>query len=97
MPLWENVIISMPVFEHIWGKVFKTIDITNGLEKVHVPIFLALGRFDYIVAPPSSWDPLRSNFHNLTVRVFGKSGHTPQFEEPENYDATLLSGLSENS
>ena len=51
------------------------------------------GRYDYLIAPPSAWDPLRDKFNDLTVRVFERSGHTPQFEEPELFDAELLSWL----
>lgn len=89
-PLWEDVKINMDMFEYVWGKLFAEIDVTKGLEHFDRPVFLALGRFDFIVAPPSSWDPIKSKFRNLTIKVFENSGHTPQFEEPELFDAELL-------
>ena len=93
-PLWEGVEINMDMFEHVWGKLFAEIDITQGLEDLQCPVFLALGRYDFIVAPPSSWDPVKSKFKNLTLRIFEKSGHTPQFEEPELFDKDLLAWMN---
>jgi proline iminopeptidase len=92
-PLWKGVSVNMPVFDHLWGDVFAKIDITRGLKDLKVPVFLALGRYDYLVAPPSSWNPIRRQFFDLTVRVFERSGHTPQFEEPGLFDEELLSWI----
>lgn len=96
-PLWQDVTINMDMFGYVWGKVFAEIDVTNGLEQFDRPVFLALGRYDFIVAPPSSWDPLQSKFKNLTIRVFERSGHTPQLEEPELFDEQLLKWIKETS
>ena len=89
-PLWEDVTLNMDMFGHVWGNLFAEIDVTDGLEQLDLPVFLALGRYDFIVAPPSSWDPIKSKFRDLTIRIFEKSGHTPQFEEPELFDEELL-------
>jgi proline iminopeptidase len=64
------------------------------LEQLDVPVFLALGRYDYLVAPYATWDPYRSRFKDLTVRVFERSGHTPQLEESALFDAELLQWFS---
>lgn len=88
-PLWEGVELN-EVFEHVWGEVFPAIDITKSLGALDRPVFLALGRYDFLVAPPASWDRVRPTFKDLTVRVFERSGHTPQFEEAELFDAELL-------
>ena len=93
-PLWEGVEINMEVFTYIWGTVFRDIDITQGLDKFDKPVFLGLGRYDFL-APYCLWNPIRSKFKNLTVRVFEKSGHTPQYEEPELFDEELIKWLSE--
>lgn len=92
-PLWEGVHVNMPVFDHLWGETFRDIDIRQGLEQLDAPVFLALGRYDYLVAPYATWDPYRSSFKDLTVRVFERSGHTPQLEESELFDAELLKWL----
>jgi proline iminopeptidase len=93
-PLWQGVHVNMPVFDHPWGEAFRDIDIAQGLEQLDVPVFLGLGRYDYLVAPYATWDPYRSRFKDLTVRVFERSGHTPQLEESALFDAELLRWLS---
>jgi len=75
--------VNTGMFDYVWGVVFRDIDITRGLEKLDRPVFLALGRHDYLVPPPSAWEPLGTAFRDLTIRVFEKSGHTPQLEEQE--------------
>jgi proline iminopeptidase len=94
-PLFEGVEFNMDMFNYMWGSVFRDIDITKNLENLSAPVFLALGRYDNIVAPPYSWDPFRPKFHDLTVRIFEKSGHTPQLEQPEYFDEELLDWLEE--
>ena len=77
--------------------MFAEIDIANGLERFDRPVFLALGRYDFIVAPPSSWNPLTPKFKNLTIDIFEQSGHTPQFEEPALFDERLVNWIQQTS
>jgi proline iminopeptidase len=77
--------------------VFSDIDVTDGLQTLDRPVFLALGRYDFIVAPPSSWDPIKASFQNLTIQIFERSGRTPQFEESELFDERILSWMNESS
>jgi proline iminopeptidase len=92
-PLWKGVDVNMDMINYIWGEVFRDIDITVGLENFDRPVFLALGRYDFLVAPPSSWEPIKDRFDDLTVQVFEKSGHTPQYEVPELFDRELLAWM----
>jgi proline iminopeptidase len=87
----------MPALDYLWGHAFKEIDVTKGLAQLKVPVFLALGRFDYSVAPYSSWARVRPHFHDLTVRVFEQSSHTPQLEESELFDRELIGWLTSKS
>jgi proline iminopeptidase len=96
-PLWQDVTVNMDMFGYVWGKVFSDIDVTDGLQTLDRPVFLALGRYDFIVAPPSSWDPIKASFQNLTIQIFERSGHTPQFEESELFDERTLSWMNESS
>ncbi|SCY89486.1 alpha/beta fold hydrolase [Microvirga guangxiensis] len=93
-PLWDGVHVNMPVFDHLWGETFRDLDVRQGLDKFDIPVFLALGRYDYLVAPYATWDAYRGSFKDLTIRVFEKSGHTPQMEESELFDAELLEWLA---
>jgi proline iminopeptidase len=89
-PLWSGVEMNMEVFSYLWGDVFRRIDITRGLDRFDRPVFIALGRHDFVVAPPSSWDPITPKLQDVTVRIFEQSGHTPQYEQAEQFDAELL-------
>jgi proline iminopeptidase len=52
-----------------------------------------LGRYDFLLAPPSAWDPVKDKFRDLTIRIFEQSGHTPQYEEAALFDTVLLEWL----
>jgi proline iminopeptidase len=95
-PLWAGVEVNMDVIDHIWGQVLRDIDVSQNLAALDRPVFLALGRYDFLVGPPSLWDPIRPHFRNLTVRIFEKSGHTPQIEEPDRFDDELLRWIQRN-
>lgn len=88
--LWEGIRPSMPLFDYLYGVALRDLDITKGLDSFKKPVFLALGRYDFIVAPPSSWDPFRAKFKDLTCRVFERSGHSPQYEEAHNFNKELI-------
>lgn len=88
--LWKDVAMNMPAFSYIWTNIFKNIDITMGIERVSMPVYLALGRYDFIVAPPASWNPIRPLFKDISLHVYEQSGHTPQYEQPELFDNQLL-------
>lgn len=89
-------IVRNAIIEHVWGTVFLTVDITTGLEEFDRPVFLALGRYDFLLGPPSLWDRVSRHFKDLTIRVFEKSGHVPQFEEPELFDRELLKWMNKS-
>jgi len=90
--LWEGVEVNSMGAGIIWGYMFAGYDTASALKAIKCPIFLALGRYDYF-NPPHLWEPYRSCAPDLTIRVFEKSGHTPQLEEPEKFDSELLGWL----
>lgn len=91
--LWQSVEVIPEIMDYLWGKVFKEIDITENLNKLSMPVFLGLGRYDYW-NPPFLWEKVRNSFKDLTIRVFENSGHTPQLEEAELFDNELLQWLN---
>ncbi|HAB99415.1 MAG TPA: alpha/beta hydrolase [Parachlamydiales bacterium] len=93
--LWKGILPNMPILDFFYGVALRDLDVAKGLETFHLPVFLALGRFDYLIAPASSWDPLRPKFERLTVRIFERSAHSPHYEEPAHFDAELLAWLKE--
>jgi proline iminopeptidase len=94
--LWKDVKVNPEIMDYLWGKVFREIDITKNLDKLNSPVLLGLGRYDYW-NPPYLWETVRTQFKDLTIRVFEKSGHTPQYEEPELFDQELLQWLTSRS
>ncbi len=95
--LWEGIFPNMKMFDYLYGVALRDLDITKKLENFDRPVFLALGRYDFIVAPSSSWDGPRKKFKDITVRVFERSGHSPQHEEPELFEQELIAWLSRKS
>jgi proline iminopeptidase len=94
-PLWQGVKPNTHVLDQMYLRFAREIDVSQGLESLDLPVFLAYGRFEFLVAPVHSWDPLRPKFKNLTVRIFEKSAHSPQYEEAELFDAELLKWAGE--
>ncbi len=92
--LWDGVQIHLPLFDYIWGTLYRDIDITKNLETLDRPVFLALGRTDFIVAPPTSWEPMQPLFQDLSIHLFEKSGHSPPYEEADLFNQTLLEWLA---
>lgn len=88
--LWRDVYTNMQVFDYVWGEVFRNIDITQGLEDFKIPVFLGLGRFDFLTGPPSLWDKVLPYFKNIECKIYEKSSHTPQLEESELFDRDFL-------
>lgn len=92
-PLWEGVKPNAHILDQMYLRFAREIDVSQGLETFSLPVLLAYGRFEFLVAPVHSWDPLRPKFKKLTVRIFEKSAHSPQYEEAELFDAELLKWL----
>ncbi|MCH9611766.1 MAG: putative aminoacrylate hydrolase RutD [Chlamydiia bacterium] len=91
--LIEGVHVNGEIFDHIWNTLYKEIDPSIALEKVTAPIWIGLGRQDYVVTPPETWESLRPRCSNLTLQVFEKCGHSPFFEVPDQFDHHLLQWL----
>jgi len=94
-PLYEDAEVNMDVIKYAFGTVLPNIDITQGLAAFDRPVFLAFGHYDFLVAPLSAWDSIRPKFRDLTVRVFERSGHVPQYEEAGLFDSELLRWMKE--
>ena len=94
-PFWKDVEVNMEMLNHVWGTLLAEIDITQGLDALDRPVFLALGKYDFLVGSPSLWDPVKPHFKDLTVRIFEKSGHTPQYEQAALFDSEMLNWMRE--
>ena len=92
--LWEGVEINVVGSNIIWGSMFENYPIKERLSSIKLPILLALGRYDYF-NPPHLWEKYRNLSFDFTIRIFEKSGHTPQLEEAHNFDYELLQWLEQ--
>lgn len=90
--LFEPLEFDAGVYAHYVGSLLKDYDVAKSLRETPVPVFLALGRYDYGV-PYVMWDEVRTASPNLTTVMFEKSGHYPMMEEPERFDRELLAWL----
>jgi proline iminopeptidase len=92
-PIFEDIEYhNMKWLKHLSEQITPNHDVTDGLENLDAPVFLALGVHDYLY-PPSMWDDVRPVFPDLTFRLFEKSGHFPMLEEAEEFDRELIAWL----
>jgi proline iminopeptidase len=85
-PLWEGVEVNLQVMDQVFEpEAFGGYQV----EPLDVPVFLALGRYDYGI-PYFVWDEPRKRFSNLRYRLYDKSGHHPPYEQPDEFTADLL-------
>jgi proline iminopeptidase len=71
-------------FQHNWGSY----DLKADLPSVTVPTLVTVGRYDW-VTPVSSSETIASLLPDAELVVFENSGHSPQNEERELFQATL--------
>jgi len=86
--LFEGEYWSPELFDRIFNVVMQGYDIA-ARPVLSVPIFLSLGRHDYVV-PCVCWDGPRQAFPNLSYNLFDKSGHYAPLEERELFDKKLV-------
>ncbi|HMV44236.1 MAG TPA: alpha/beta hydrolase [Leptospiraceae bacterium] len=92
--LWEGVQLNSQGANLVWGKMFSEYKVKEILPSISVPIFLGLGKYDFW-NPVLLWDEFK-NISNLKIKIFEKSGHTPQLEESELFYKELKNFLIEN-
>ena len=92
--MWKGMEVNMAIVGQLFGVLFAEYDLAQSPSSLKAPVFLALGRYDYVV-PYTLWDSERSKLPRLSYNLFERSGHTPQVEEAVNFDATLLKWLAQ--
>lgn len=88
-PLLAEAVYNPAVFAHLLGPLTHDWDVSAGSDSLRVPIFLAHGRYDYVV-PYHLWDGIVETLPDATFRLFERSGHQPFFEEPDEFAAAVL-------
>jgi len=90
-PLWRDVFINVEVSDRVFGPVYAEYDLAAGGE-VAAPVLIVMGRHDYVV-PHTLWDTERDKLPHHQYVLLDASGHTPQLEQPAEFDAALLAFL----
>jgi|WetSurMetagenome_2_1015567.scaffolds.fasta_scaffold00925_6 proline iminopeptidase len=92
--LWKDMTIHSDLLHHLYDTIFINYYMFRDRRNVPVPTYVALGKYDY-VDPYTLWNG-HDDIPGLTKRIFEKSGHTPQLEQPELFDAELMKWIKEN-
>jgi proline iminopeptidase len=90
-PLWEGVPIDMAAVS-AFRALFARYELRWDSREMPAPVLVVTGRYDYVV-PPTLWEAVLPELPGVTQHRFDESGHTPQLEEPERFDAVLLGWL----
>ena len=94
--IWEGVEVNAKITGKLQGVLFKTYDIAKDSNLNNIPIFVAMGKHDYMV-PHFQWDAEIEKLPKLSYYLFEKSGHTPQLEEPDEFDKKLIEWIKKHS
>jgi len=87
--IYEVVESNQDIANHLFKVIFKDYDIAKRPGRVETPVFLAIGRYDYLW-PYFIWDDRKDVLPNLSYNLFEKSGHFPMVEEQELFDKKLI-------
>jgi proline iminopeptidase len=90
----EGIALNMNLMPRVFG-FFKDYDFGKRAPRATTPVFLAQGRYDYLV-PYNTWDGRKDSFPNLSYNLFEKSGHYPMFEEPALFEKKLIEWMKRN-
>lgn len=91
--LWDGMTVHSELTTHLFTQVFKEYNMFEPAEKIDVPVFVGLGKYDYVI-PYTLWKDQYENMQDFTLIHFEKSGHTPQLEEPVQFDEQLLAWIN---
>ena len=94
--IWEGVKVNAKITGKLQGVLFKTYDIAKDSNLNNIPIFVAMGKHDYMV-PHFQWEAVIEKLPHLSYYLFEKSGHTPQLEEPEEFNKKLIEWIKKHS
>lgn len=87
--LWEGVTASPELTNHLYGTLSRSWDAATVLASVEVPVYVALGRWDYRV-PYVTWLDNVGNVDGVTMQVFERSAHWVPIEQPDEFAEALV-------
>jgi proline iminopeptidase len=87
--LFEGVEVNDALFNDLVQTPFSWSVVPRS---VQVPVFVALGRHDYVITP-NLWTGVSTPFSALRVHVFESAGHWPHLEDQPRFDGAVLAWL----
>lgn len=93
--LWQDMAFDMEAV-YAFRNLYQDYELTWDTKSLTAPILVVMGENDYAV-PHTLWEAILPELENVTFRVLGESGHTPQLEQPEEFDHLLLNWLGGRS
>ena len=94
--LWDGMTVHSELTQHLFTKVFADYDMFKSNESINLPVFVGLGKYDYVI-PHTMWKSKYSQIPDFTKVLFKKSGHTPQLEESDQFDTVLINWWKEKN
>ncbi len=82
-----------PVTRYALIRDYATYDVRPGLGCIRVPVFVAVGRHDWI-CPVEESEEIAGAIPDAELHIFERSGHSPHVEEPEAFLAALRAFLA---
>ncbi|MEO1214459.1 MAG: alpha/beta hydrolase [Bacteroidota bacterium] len=92
--LWEGMTVHSELTQHLFTEVFKEYDMFDPPDKIPLPVFVALGKYDYVI-PHTLWEDRYESIPDLKLIRFDRCGHTPQLEVQHEFDANLTHWLGD--
>lgn len=92
-PLFAEAVPGMGLLQHVLGTLTRNWDVTAEGSGLRAPLFLAHGRYDYVV-PYVLWDGIPAQLPDATLEIFPRSGHQPFFEEPDRFAAAVTAWMA---
>lgn len=84
--LFQGVEVNDTLFNDLQRTPFDWKDVATSVD---VPVFVALGKYDFVVPAPV-WAGVETPFQDLTIHVFQNAGHWPQLEDSSDFDTVVL-------
>jgi proline iminopeptidase len=91
--LWDDMTVHSELTEHLFTKVFLNYNMFDPAKKIPVPVFLSLGKYDYVI-PNTLWQKEYESIPDFRLVFFEKSGHTPQLEQSKRFNKALIKWLN---
>jgi proline iminopeptidase len=90
--LWDGMSFSMDAVS-AFRDLYRSYELNWDDALCRIPVLVVMGANDFAV-PHTLWSSLLPDLANVTFRLLEHAGHTPQLEQPEEFDHCLLNWLS---